>query len=78
MADISITREQAEKIMELYTNIEAADAHYQRCQSDYFRLHVQGCYKSQPIAEAFGAVKVKLEAPEKTTEKRGKTVLSKE
>ena len=69
MADITITREQAEKLAELYHNIEAADAIYKRCQSDYFRLHVQGCYKSEGIAQAYRDLKGKLEDEPKGTRK---------
>lgn len=64
MADITLTRAEAEKIYELFNNIEAADSHYQRCQSDYFRLHVQGTYKNQAVAAAFDSLKRKLEAKE--------------
>lgn len=78
MADIVLKREEAERLCELYENIESADSIYKRCQSDYFRLHVQNTYKNDAIASAFASVKKQLEnhVPENSTKKASKGVLS--
>ena len=65
MADITITRTEAERLYDLFKNVETADAHYQRCQSDHFRLHVQSVYKNAGITAAFESLKAKLDEAEK-------------
>lgn len=50
---VSIPAVQAEQLLELYRNIEAADAHFQRCQSDSFRQHVKGVYQAPLVAKAY-------------------------
>lgn len=62
MANISIPLEMAERIIDLYTNIEAADAHFQRCQSDNFRLHVQAVYRNAGVSAAFEDLKQQIDA----------------
>ena len=69
---ISITKECAEKLFDLYANVEAADAHYKRCQSDNFRIHVQSVYKNAGVAAAFAELKSQIDAGE-TPEPRRKT-----
>ena len=61
---ITLTRQEAERLMELYTNVEAADAHFQRCQSDLFRQHVQGVYRAQTVEDAYRALRARLEEVE--------------
>lgn len=64
MSDITITRAEAEQLYELYKNVAAADNHYKRCQSDHFRLHVQGAYTNGKIKGAFESLRARLDAPE--------------
>lgn len=85
MADITIPRAVAEQLYELYNNVSAADAHYKRCQSDNFRMHIKGVYQSKAIDEAFAALKEALaEKPAETVntprsaEMRRRSVLSRE
>ena len=59
---IEIPVADAEQFMALYTNVEAADAHYLPCQSELFRQHVQGCYKAALVDAAFQRLKQRLEA----------------
>lgn len=78
MADITISRAVAEQLYDLYNNVSAADAHYQRCQSDNFRLHVQSVYKNAGVSGAFEALKQKIDgasSPE-TAAKGRKSVLT--
>ena len=37
---VAVPLKEAEQLLELYRNVEAADAHFQRCQSDSFRQHI--------------------------------------
>ena len=82
MADIIIPRAEAEKIYELFNNVAAADAHYQRCQSDNFRQHVQSVYRNPRITGAFEALKRRLDKPAEEASqaniasKRSKSVLT--
>lgn len=57
---IAIPRAEAEMIMDLFTNVEAADAHFQRCQSDLFRQHVQSCYRAPLVDQAYQHLKEQL------------------
>ena len=50
---ITLTVEQAEQILELYRNTEAADAHFKNCQSDIFRQHMRGVYQAPLVESAF-------------------------
>lgn len=52
-AKITLTTSQAERLFNLYNNVAAADAHYQRCQSDQFRLHVKAVYQNAKVQQAF-------------------------
>lgn len=52
-AAITIDTRTAEKLFDLYNNVAAADAHYQRCQSDQFRLHVKAVYQNAKVQQAF-------------------------
>lgn len=51
--EIVLDLNDAKRLYELYQNVEAADAHFQRCQSDSFRQHVQSVYKAANIRAAF-------------------------
>lgn len=50
---VTIPLQQARQMLELYRNIEAADAHFMRCQSDLFRSHTKGVYQAPLVAGAF-------------------------
>lgn len=52
-AKITLTTSQAERLFDLYNNVSAADAHYQRCQSDQFRVHVKAVYQNAGVQQAF-------------------------
>lgn len=58
---ITIDRETAEKLYDLYNNIVAADAHYKRCQSDNFRMHVKSVYQAKTVETAFETLKTQLD-----------------
>lgn len=58
---ITISKETAEKLYDLYNNIESADAHYLRCQSDYFRLHVKDVYQNAGVKAAFDELRQQIE-----------------
>lgn len=62
MPNITILAADAEHIFQLYWNVETADAHYRRCQSDYFRNHVQSIYRGAQTAEAFARLKEQLDS----------------
>lgn len=53
MANISIDVKTAEQLYDLFHNVEAADAHYQRCQSDQFRVHIKAVYQNAGVSKAF-------------------------
>ena len=85
MTNITIPRAVAEQLYELYNNVSAADAHYKRCQSDNFRMHIKGVYQSKAIDDAFSALKDALDekpaeaAPvSRSAETRRRSVLSRE
>lgn len=61
---ITIDRETAEKLYDLYNNIVAADAHYKRCQGDNFRMHVKSVYQAKTVESAFEALKAQLDKQE--------------
>lgn len=67
MADITIPRNTAQQLYELYNNVVAADAHYKRCQSDNFRVHIKAVYQSEAVANAFDQLKARMDAAEKTS-----------
>ena len=62
MANITIPRDVAEKIYDLYNNVVAADNHYKRCQSDNFRVHIKSVYQSKDTETAFAALKEQMSA----------------
>ena len=51
-----ITKEMAEALLSLFTNCEAADAHFKGCQATQFRSHIQGTYKAPKVQAAFHAL----------------------
>ncbi len=68
---VSIPVHQAEQLLELYRNIEAADAHFQRCQSDSFRQHVKSVYRAPNVAAAYEQLKAAVaEAKEQNAKKK--------
>ena len=62
MAGITIDKQTAERLFDLYNNVAAADAHYQRCQSDNFRMHVRAVYQNKGVEDAFAELKDKIYA----------------
>ncbi len=52
---------EAERVYELYRNIEAADAMFKTCQSVSFRQHMQSVYKSANVSAAFDALKARID-----------------
>ena len=54
---VIISVNDAEKIYDLFFNVESADAHFHTCQSVNFRQHVQSVYKAPNISKAFEALK---------------------
>lgn len=77
MANITISTEMAEKLLELYDNVVMADAHYQRCQSDNFRLHIKSVYQNAGISGAFTELDALIKA-DTAPQKGRKGVLSKD
>jgi len=57
---VIISVNDAEKIYDLFFNVESADAHFHTCQSVNFRQHVQSVYKAQNISKAFEALKTAI------------------
>lgn len=47
--------------LDLYTNLEAADATFKPCQDKAFRQHMKSCLKAQNIQKAFADIREKLE-----------------
>lgn len=72
MADITISRAVAEQLYDLYNNVSAADAHYQRCQSDNFRVHVKGVYQNKGIENAFAELRQKIDEASNASESAAK------
>ena len=58
---ITIPVDHARWLLDLYNNIEAADAHFQRCQSDLFRSHLEACYKAPLVRAAFDDLRALIE-----------------
>lgn len=52
-SQIVLDLDDAKRLYELYHNVEAADAHFQTCQSTNFRQHIQSVYKAANIRAAF-------------------------
>ena len=58
---VTIDTKTAEGLLELYRNVESADAVYKRCQSDQFRLHVKAVMQNDSVKQAFEQLKQKTE-----------------
>ena len=58
---VAITISDARQLYELYQNLEAADAHYQTCQSRGFRDHMQKVYRAANVQSAFAELKSQLD-----------------
>lgn len=54
----------AKRIYELYTSVEAAEAHFHSCQSANFREHVRSVIKAPKIEKAFSDLKGFIESVE--------------
>ena len=66
---ITLTREQAQTILDFHEAIEAADNHYKSCQSGAFKSFAHSQLSSMHVEEAFQALRKqmeKVEVPEKT------------
>ena len=61
---VTIPLAQAKQLYELYRNVEFADAHFRACQSQNFRIHVQGVYMAGKIEKAFAALAAAISAEE--------------
>lgn len=59
---VTISIDTAEKLLELFSNIEAADAHFKSCQHVLFRQHVRSVYQAPNIDSAYRALRSALEA----------------
>lgn len=56
-ATVTIPVATANYLYDLYRNIESADAHFHRCQSDNFRQHVVSVYNAANVRNAFSLLK---------------------
>lgn len=59
---ITIDKAMAEQLYDLYHNVEAADAHYKRCQSDNFRVHIKSVYQNEGVRQAFESLRAKIDS----------------
>lgn len=66
--EIHISGTDAARILELYDGMIAADAHYQRCQSDAFRQFVAGNAKAETVGSAFESLRAAIEKATGPTE----------
>ena len=58
---VAVPLKEAEQLLELYRNVEAADAHFQRCQSDSFRQHIKGVYRAPLVVGAFDSLRASID-----------------
>ena len=65
---VTIDTKTAEGLLELYRNVESADAVYKRCQSDQFRLHVKAVMQNDSVKQAFEQLREKTEHSQITAE----------
>lgn len=61
---ICLDVDDAKRLMELYTSLEAADAHYHTCQAQNFRQFVQSVYKASKVSAAYQRLKSQIESKE--------------
>ena len=61
---IRIDTEDAKRLIELYTSLEVADAHYHTCQAQNFRQFVQSVYKAPKITSAYRKLNACIESKE--------------
>lgn len=66
---IELMVKQAEDLLTLYDNIEAADSHFKRCQSDLFRNFTMDTVKAQNTESAFAALRQQITAARATEAK---------
>lgn len=59
--NITISKQDAQQILELFDSIEMADKHYYSCQSNVFRRFVVSTSKSANVSGAYARLKAKLE-----------------
>lgn len=65
VSEISISVNDAEKLIELHRKIAKADEHFKTCQSVNFREFVQGVYKAQTTVDAVNRLKEAVEKAKK-------------
>lgn len=61
---VSIPLETAQQALELFRNVEAADAHFQTCQSIPFRQHVRSVYRAPNVEAAYRDIAAAVEKAE--------------
>lgn len=54
---VTISREDAEKIMRLFDILDSADTHYKSCQSAEYRSFVTSAFRAQKIQDAYEALR---------------------
>ena len=59
---IELTVKQAQDLLTVYTNIEAADAHFKTCQADLFRDFTRDTIKAKDIESAYATLRQQIEA----------------
>lgn len=59
---IGVSVKDALQLYELYKTIEAADAHFESCQSRSFRDFMQRTYKATNVEKAYATLKASLQA----------------
>lgn len=64
MANVTLDLKTAQQLYDLFHNVEAADLHYKRCQSDQFRVHVKSVYQNEGVQHAFESLRSLLDVAE--------------
>lgn len=55
--------------LDLFTNLESADAIFKPCQDKLFRQHMKSCMGAMNIQKSFAEIKAKLEGGEKVAKR---------
>ncbi len=66
---IELTLKQAQDLLTVYDNIEAADAHFKLCQSDLFRNFTKDTIYAKDIENAYATLRQQIEAARETEAK---------
>lgn len=59
---VTISVTDAERLYDLYNNVEMADAHFHTCQSANFRMHIQSVYRAPNVKSAYDKLKSAIAA----------------